>query len=278
MLEITSKGEPMSFWRPVAIVILPLVGLFFERDLDEPVTGLFGPALFSLYVVGVLAFGALFVGQERLPPAATSIAAGSLVSGSLIVGFIAVFGTGAACFILLMSLPLLAPSHLSLDRVVALAGAVVVALVLLSPWFTSRALGELAARALQTSRARIGEELTFLCAILGFGLAIGLATLATKADTAWLTPRLQVFDGDDVGEWEKSLSEIKARWLCGHRRCLMDVCHKLDMRFDRTSGQSGPFASPIALVVEAPNVPEHLAVPFEKIYSYPFRQVCVMGD
>ena len=58
----------------------------------------------------------------------------------------------------------------------------------------------------------------------------------------------------------------------------MDVCYKLDMRFGRTSGQSGAFASPIALVVEAPNVPEHLAVPFEKIYGYPFRQVCVMGD
>jgi hypothetical protein len=140
MLEITSKGEPMSFSRPVAIVILPLVGLFFERDFDEPVTGLFGPALFSLYVVGVLAFGALFVGQERLSPAATSIAAGSLLSGSLIVGLIAVFGTGAACFVLLMSLPLLAPSHLSIDRVVALVGAAMVALVLLSPWFTSRAL------------------------------------------------------------------------------------------------------------------------------------------
>ena len=69
MLEITSKGEPMSFSRPVAIVILPLAGLFFERDLDEPVTGLFGPALYILYVVGVLAFGALFVGQERLSPA-----------------------------------------------------------------------------------------------------------------------------------------------------------------------------------------------------------------
>ena len=87
MLEIASKGEPMSFSRPVAIVILPLAGLFFERDLDEPVTGLFGPALYILYVVGVLAFGALFVGQERLSPAATSIAAGSLLSGSLIVGF-----------------------------------------------------------------------------------------------------------------------------------------------------------------------------------------------
>src|SRR5262245_46476361 len=278
MFEITSKGEPMRFSRPVAIVILPLIGLFFERDLDEPVTGLFGPALYSLYVVGVLAFGALFAGRERLSPAATSIAAGALLAGSLIVGFIAVFGTGAACFILLTSLPLLAPSHLSIDRVVALAGTVVVALVLLSPWLTSTALGELAVRALQMSRARIGEELIFLCAILGFGLAIGLATLATKADTAWLAPRLQVFDGDDVGEWEKSLSEIKARWLCGHRRCLMNACDKLVMRFGRTSGQSGTFASPIALVVEAPNVPEHLAVPFEKIYGYAFRQVCVMGD
>ena len=165
--------------------------------------------------------------------------AGSLLSGSLIVGFVAVLSTGAACFILLTSLPLLAPSHLSIDRVVAFAGAVVVALVLLSPWFTSRALWELAVNALEASRARVGEGQIFLCTILGFGSAIGLATLATKADTAWLAPRLQVFDGDDVGEWEKSLSEIKARWMCGHRRCLMDVCFKLDMRFGRTRGETG---------------------------------------
>jgi hypothetical protein len=58
----------------------------------------------------------------------------------------------------------------------------------------------------------------------------------------------------------------------------MDVCHKLANRFGRTARQDGAFASPIALVVEAPNVPEHLAVPFEKVYGYPFRQVCVIGD
>ena len=187
-----------SFSRPVAIVLLPLLGFFFEHDLDEPAIGLFGPALHSLYVVGVFAFGALFLGRERLSAAATSIVAGSLLSGSLIVGFVAVLSTGAACFILLTSLPLLAPSHLSIDRVVAFAGAVVVALVLLSPWFTSRALWELAVNALEASRARVGEGQIFLCTILGFGSAIGLATLATKADTAWLAPRLQVFDGDNV--------------------------------------------------------------------------------
>jgi hypothetical protein len=262
----------------VAIVILPLLGFFFERGLDEPITGLFGPALYSLYVVGVLAFAALFVGRQRLSAATSSIAAGSLLLGTVIVGLIAVIGSGAAGFILLMSLPLLAPSYLSIERVDAIAGAVVCALVLVSPWLTSRALWDLAVSALQTSRARIGEGLIFLCAIAGAVLAIGLAILATKADAAWLSPRLQVFNGDDVGEWEKSLSEIKARWLCGHRRCLMDVCYKLDMRFGRTSGETGAFASPIALVVEAPNVPEHLAVPFEKVFGYPFRQVCVIGD
>lgn len=265
------------FSRPVAIVILPLAGFFFERDLDEPVTGLLGPALYTLYIVGVIAFAALCVVPERLPPAAASVAAGTLLIGAVVVGFIAVIGTAAACFILLMSLPLLAPSRLSHDRVVALAGAMVFALMLLSPWLTSRALGEVAARSLQASRLRSGEWLTGLCAIAGVGLALGLATLATKADAVWLAPRVQVFDGDDVDRWEKSLSEIKGRWLCGHRRCLMDACYKLDVRFGRTGGESG-FASPFALVVEAPNVPEHLTVPFEKVYGHPVRQVCVIGD
>src|SRR5262245_28888093 len=96
---ITSRGEAMghlsSFSRPVAIVILPLLGFFFERDLDEPISGLFEPALYSLYVVGVLAFAALFVGRERLSPVASSIAAGTFLLGTVIVGLIAAFGTGA---------------------------------------------------------------------------------------------------------------------------------------------------------------------------------------
>jgi hypothetical protein len=149
--------------------------------------------------------------------------------------------------------------------------------MLVSPWLTSRAFGELAGRSLQASRDRIGEGLNGVLAIVGVVLVIGSATLTTKGDTAWLAPRIRVFDSDDLDSWEKSLSEIKGRWLCGRRRCLMEACHKLDARFGRTGGQAG-FAAPLALVVEAPNVPEHLAVPFEKVYGYPFRQVCVIGD
>jgi hypothetical protein len=272
-----SMGSRSSFSRPVAIVILPLVGLFFERDLDEPITGAFGPALYALYVAGVISFGALAIGSERLSAAVASLAAGTLLSGAVIVALVAVVGTAAACLVLLFSFPFSGPSRTSYDRLTVFAGGAMLAAVLLSPWLTSRALWELSTSSLRASVGRIGKELTALCTIAGVGLAIGLATLATKADAAWLAPRLGVFDRDDVGSWEKALSEIKGRWLCGHRRCLMKVCTKLDARFGRTGGESG-FASPLALVLEAPDVPKRLVLPFEKVYGYRFRQVCVIGD
>jgi hypothetical protein len=58
----------------------------------------------------------------------------------------------------------------------------------------------------------------------------------------------------------------------------MSVCFKLIERFDRTSGERGPFASPFGFATEAPDVPPNLAGPFTKVYGYPVRQVCAVGD
>ena len=264
-----TQGKPMhllsSFSRPVAIVLLPPVGFFFERALDEPITDAFGPALYALYTIGVISYAAVALGERRLPAAVTSLAAGVLLAGTLIVGSILLIGSFAALFLLLMALP-------RLDL-----GGAMSAVVLLSPWFAAEALREVSTRSLCACGHRLGRTLTGFFAIAGIGFAIGLASAVTRADAAWLAPRLKVFDGDDVESWEKTLSEIKGNWLCGHRRCLMKVCFKLDVRFGRTMGESG-FASPMAFVVEAPDVPDHLGRPFEKIYGYRVRQVCVIGD
>ena len=268
----SDNGKPMSrlnrFSRPVAIMLLPLGGFVFERSLAEPMTPFGAPSLYTLYVVCLLAFGVLSAGAERLSPTVASVAAGVLGTGCVVAGLVAVVGTLAALFTLFMSLVF--PGDLPVGLIFAL--------VFVSPWLTSIALGELAVGSFRASRGRIGVALTSASAIAGVALIVASMTLTKKADAAWLAPRLQVFDTNDIDAWETSLSEIKARWLCGHRRCLMDVCFKLMVRFGEGDGQSGPFASPGAMVVIAPAVPQDLAAPFEKVYGYPVRQVCVIGD
>jgi hypothetical protein len=89
---------------------------------------------------------------------------------------------------------------------------------------------------------------------------------------------VQAFEGNDMARWEHSLLEVKANWLCGHRRCLMPICAKLRQRFGVATGESGPFASPYGFAIEAPDVPPDLAAPFANVYGYPVKQVCAIGD
>jgi hypothetical protein len=259
-------GLLSHFSRPVAITILPLAGFVFEASLQDPVMPT--SALHATYAVCLVAFGALWAGAERWSPIAASIAAGILGVGSLVAGLVAAFGTLAACFMLFVGT--IFPGNL--------LSAIFSALVFVSPWLTSKALLESAVHSLRESRERLGWVLTVSCAIVGMGLTLGFMGMAVRGEAAWLAPRLEVFDGDDINAWERSLSDIKARPLCGHRRCLMGVCFKLMERFGKTDGVSGPFASPFGFALEAPNVPEHLAASFEKVYGYPVHQVCVVGD
>jgi hypothetical protein len=187
------------------------------------------------------------------------LAGGALALGSAVAGLAAAFGTLAALFLLLLG----GPTWL---------------LVGITPWLTSIALGGLAIRCWRESRAHFGPMLSGACVIAGVALTAGSMVLAIRADASWLAPRLEAFDGDDVDAWEKALADIRAHPLCGHRRCLMPVCIKLMMRFGKTTGELGPFASPFGLAWDAPDVPSHLATPFEKVYGYPLRQVCVLGD
>ena len=86
-------------------MLLPPVGFLFERVLVEPITEIFGPALYALYAIDVISYVAVALGERRLPAAVTSLVAGILLAGTLIVGSIALIGSFAALFLLLMALP-----------------------------------------------------------------------------------------------------------------------------------------------------------------------------
>jgi hypothetical protein len=258
-----------------AIAVLPLLGFWLERGLSEPFAG---PALYALYAVGLVTFALILTG--RLVPSALSVAAGVLGIGSVFAGAMAIIGTAVATITLAMlsASAFSGPPRSAYDHVRGIAGAVTIATIMVSPWLTSVSLGQLALRSIRSSRERIGALMTVVGAILGIVVTAVAMALTVRADAAWLAPRLQVFDTDNVASWEQSLSDIKGRWLCGHRRCLMPVCGKLMARFGRTSGTAGPFVSPFGFVLEAPDVPQALALPFVKIYGHPVTHVCAIGD
>jgi hypothetical protein len=181
-------------------------------------------------------------------------------------------------FILPLSLPWLGPPRSAYQRLSQFGTGLVLTAIALSPWATALALAEVSVSTLRSHAARRGKALAITWAIVGVCLTILAMSLAQKTDADWLAPRLKTFETDDIARWEQSLQEIKANRLCGHRRCLMPICYKLLQRFGRTVGEGGPFASPFGFAIEAPNVPPDFAGAFTKVYGYPVRQICAIGD
>jgi hypothetical protein len=267
------RSRVVELFAPLAIIVLPLLGFYVDRRFDELVTG---PAIYTLYVLGVIAYAAAISGQ--LPPSLSSMASGVLGTGAVIAAVIGVLGSLVAFFIVIVSLGPLGPPKSAYDWWSQFGIDLVLIAIVLSPWATALVSGKVAASTLRFCAARSGKALTTTWAIVGVGLTIIAMSWAEKADADWLAPRLKTFETDDTARWEQSLKEIQANWLCGHRRCLMPICYKLMDRLGRTSGESGPFASPFGFAIEAPNAPSHLAEPFIKVYGYPVRQVCAIGD
>lgn len=267
----------MNRWylRLLSIAILPLLGFWLERQLDEPFAG---PGLFMLYAVGLLAFAMTLTGRPA--PPVLSVVAGVLGTGSFFAGIFAVLGTLAATTLLAMVATSLfiGPPRSAYDHMRGIAAGVTMAAIMVSPWLTSVSLGQLTLQAIRSSSERFGAFLTAICAILGAILTAAAMMLAVSADASWLAHRLRAFDTDDIASWETSLSEIKSRWLCGHRRCLMPVCDKLMGRFGRTAGARGSFVSPIGFALEAPKVSPEFALPFVRVYGHPVTHVCAVGD
>jgi len=43
---------------PLGIILLPLLGFYFDRVNDEPITTGLGPALYAIYALGLIAYAA----------------------------------------------------------------------------------------------------------------------------------------------------------------------------------------------------------------------------
>jgi hypothetical protein len=262
---------------PIAIILLPLLGFWGDRAVDEPITQAIGPALYALYAVGLIAYAAITVG--RFPVIATSLAAGILGTAAVASAFMQLIGLFPAYFLfmyLLMQGSL--GVHLPMiERLMAIVAITIFLIVLLSPWLTALALGDMSLRALHRSAARTRRTLTIAAASVGVCLTVGAMVWAQRADAGWLASRVQAFETDDLMLWEQSLREIQGNWLCGRRRCLQPICGKLIRRFGEGKGETG-FAPALGFVFRAPTVPHDVDERFINIFSHPVRQVCAYGD
>jgi hypothetical protein len=192
---------------PTAVILLPALGFYAERTFDEPITDPLGPALYALYALGLFAYASTLFG--RLPAKASSISAGILGTGSAISAILGLVGAAAALFILLGSLPWRGPPRSSYERLSQFGMGLVLAMIALSPWLTSFALGKAAARALRTSATRLGKSFGTAWMVVGVALVLGAMSVAQKGDSYWLAARVRAFETDDIARWEESLNEIK---------------------------------------------------------------------
>jgi hypothetical protein len=250
---------------PAAIVVLPLIGFAADRVFGERVAEVTGPALYALYVLGLMAYATISYARS---PGLVTVSAGVLGVGAAVSALIGIVGSlGSVILVIFVFMsPLLA---------LLILAAIAIAL---SPWVTAWALGKVALSALRSSPAGASRPLILAGAAVGVCLAIAAMVLVAKADAGWLAARKQAFEADDVLKWEQSLRDIKANPFCGHRRCLMPVCNQLMKRFGLTTGECGRFACPFGFGLNAPGVPSDLDKAFQGVYGYSVKQICATGD
>jgi hypothetical protein len=238
-------SEPV---RSLVIVGVPLAGFLIEKDLGL-LTDAFGPALYTSYALGIAAYASLVV--SRMPPAVSSIAAG-------------VFGAGAGLFVLvaLSFVGLAALSLLSSRSLIFLGFFIVVVFPVI---VTAIILVVFLIRTLQASAIRQGHAETAAWSSIGCLLALIAMIAAQAADAAWMAPRLRSFEGNDIAEWEQSLSDIRSNVFCSERRCRRRVCDVLNTRFgDAAAGGL--------------RMPAKFDAPFEKVYGASSSTLCQSDD
>jgi hypothetical protein len=250
------------------LVILPLMLLWLDRALGEPVTVHFRPELITLWLLGIAAWA--LVTTKRAPQSILLVASGILGSSAAIIAVFGIAGTAAAIFVL--AIPARSPRFEDLLTVPIL-------LVCLSPWLLVYQLASSASSVFGMAREASGSRSMLLC--LGGVLAtFALLWTSRHLDAAWLERRRAVFAGDDLSAWTTALSEIRRSPLCGHRRCLGVICGNLESRFGSIPGEPGfsRYEIGIAFALEAPNVPERLDKAFIDAYGRSSKMVCARAQ
>jgi hypothetical protein len=256
-----------------AIIVLPLICILVDIALE----GIFaGPPLFALYALGLIAYATILVG--RVPTGFIWIAIGVLGVGAVVAGAIGLVGAIVTAFSFLFSISALFRADKS-PFLIFFGFGLVVTIIFVSPLLTSYSLTKVSISTFQSRTSR-GARLLGLAGVLAGGaLAVVVSLSVQRAVNEWVAQRVSVFETNDTARWEQALREVRANWMCGHRRtCLMPICYKLFQRFNTRSGECGSFACPFGFAIDAPNVPGPLATPFQTVYGHSVFEVCAIGD
>jgi hypothetical protein len=200
---------------PLLIVVLPILGFYFERAYGEVFSISFGPALYAIYALGLIAYAALAGGI--LPRAASWAAAGVLLTGSALSALLSVPGLIVLFFNLLLT-----------QQITWLARAIGLVAIGISPALTAFLLAKVAADALRSSASPSHAKTAWVAT--GIALAISMMALAQWTDARWLEVQLRAFDTNDRTQWERALAQLEAYPLCGNRRCKNRVCTRIARR------------------------------------------------